>query len=55
MIKIRETGNCDSPRRIGHLARIARRSEMAERLDLNELRPELRAPEIRPFLLAYLA
>ena len=28
---------------------------MAERLDLNDLRPELRAPEIRSFLLAYLA
>ena len=28
---------------------------MTERLNLNELRPELRAPEIRSFLLAYLA
>ena len=28
---------------------------MTERLDLNDLRPELRAPEIRSFLLAYLA
>jgi hypothetical protein len=28
---------------------------MADRLDLEELRPELRVPEIRPFLLAYLA
>ena len=29
--------------------------KMADRLNLDELRPELRAPEIRPFLLAYLA
>ncbi len=28
---------------------------MTQRLDLNDLRPELRAPEIRPFLMAYLA
>ena len=28
---------------------------MAERLDLNELRPELQVPEIRSFLLAHLA